>query len=84
METRVCLDQILVCTHVLMWCLVVEEIEVEKLHISPEMAQRDILEDARDGVASPLSPMSDEDGKITDGILHSLNKFYRIIWRFFI
>uniref|UniRef100_A0A2P2HWC0 Protein hu-li tai shao-like n=2 Tax=Hirondellea gigas TaxID=1518452 RepID=A0A2P2HWC0_9CRUS len=48
----------------------IEEVEVEKMHISPEMAQRDIVEDTADGfnTTSPLSPMSDDDGdNVTNG-----------------
>ena len=39
---------------------------MEKLHISPEMPERDVVEDTRDGfnTTSPLSPMSDDDGKL--------------------
>ncbi|KAF2362529.1 Class II aldolase/adducin N-terminal [Trinorchestia longiramus] len=42
----------------------IEEIEVEKLHISPERAEHGIVEDTRDGfdTTSPLSPLSDTDG----------------------
>ena len=43
----------------------VEEIEVEQLHISAETAARDVIDDGnqRLSAASPLSPMSDEDGE---------------------
>ncbi|KAA0189792.1 hypothetical protein HAZT_HAZT006995 [Hyalella azteca] len=43
----------------------IEEIEVEKLHISPERAERGIVGDMGDGfdATSPLSPLSDTDGQ---------------------
>jgi len=40
-----------------------EELEVEKMHISAEMAQRQIVDEHQvDGIQSPLSPVTDEEG----------------------
>ena len=41
-----------------------EELEVEKMHISAEMAQRQTLDEHHvDGIQSPLSPVTDEEGE---------------------
>ena len=43
-----------------------EELEVEKMHISAEMAQRQIVDEHQvDGIQSPLSPVTDEEGEET-------------------